>query len=132
MKALTRILRRLGDRVSNHPIGATGDGERVFELWYRDLMVGLLKEKDGNWLFSYSEDFKNQDQVKSLADFPKKSKAYRLHKLWPFFASRLPSLEQPRVQRQLQKENIRSQDTAELLRRYGRRSISNSFILKEG
>lgn len=132
MNALRKIWRRLGPETADAEVGSSARSPRTFELWYRDLMVGRLDEEPEGWIFAYTEDFQEQDKVKALADFPKKTKSYQFEELWPFFASRLPSLEQPKVQRQLLEENIDSADVGALLRRYGKRSIANSFILREG
>jgi HipA-like protein len=132
MHTLLKIWRNLGPGNSGMNRLETTRSGRVFELWYQDLLVGKLKEAQEGWVFVYTHDFRKQDKVKALADFPQKSKSYQFEKLWPFFASRIPSLEQPKVQRQLRKENINAEDTGALLQRYGKRSITNSFVLKEG
>lgn len=132
MDALRKIWRRLGSDGASFRDDAHAGVQRAFELWYEDLKVGRLEENSDGWLFVYSEDFQGQERVRALADFPKKSKSYRFGELWPFFASRIPSLEQPKVQRQLREENIDSTDTGALLQRYGKRTISNSFVLREG
>lgn len=132
MNALRKIWRLLGPESAEVEEGSSVRARRTFELWYRNLMVGRLKEEPGGWMFAYTEDFQEQESVKALADFPNKTKSYQFEELWPFFASRIPSLEQPKVRRQLREENIDSKDTGALLRRYGKQSISNSFILREG
>lgn len=131
MNSLHKIWRRLGPDSGNDELKPLVHSRRVFELWYRDLKVGRLEEGPGGWAFAYSKDFQGQNRVKALADFPKKTKLYRFEELWPFFASRIPSLEQPKVQRQLREENIDADDIGALLRRYGKRTITNAFILRE-
>lgn len=131
MKALVKILHRLGAEKGSQSSRTTAHSSRSFELWYDGLKVGRLEEDADGWVFAYTEDFRKQDHVQTLADFPRKSKYYRFNELWPFFASRIPSLEQPKVQRQLREEKIDATDIGALLQRYGKRSIANSFVLRD-
>lgn len=131
MKTLVKIWHRLGSDKAAFGRNLPAHSRRSFELWYDELKVGRLEEEPNGWHFAYSEDFQEQDCVQTLADFPKKTKSYRFNELWPFFASRIPSLEQPKVQRQLREEKIDVADTGALLRRYGKRSISNPFVLRD-
>ena len=41
-----------------------------FVLKYRSLEIGFLKLQNGKWSFKYSEDFKNQNEIAVLRDFP--------------------------------------------------------------
>ena len=109
---------------------ATTVNAAEFHLKYRDIEVGRLYSRDGKWCFEYSERFKQQDRVAPLADFPNKEKIYEMEDLWPFFASRIPSFEQPRVRETIRSEKIDRRNSAELLRRFGKRSISNPFVLE--
>lgn len=131
MRTLVKIWHRLGAEKASRPRCAAAHSHRCFELWYDDLKVGRLEEDADGWHFAYTEDFREQDSVRTLADFPKKSKSYRFNELWPFFASRIPSLEQPKVQRQLREEKIDATDIGALLQRYGKRSIANPFVLRD-
>lgn len=122
-----QLLRRLEDK----PQGpATTVKAAEFHLKYRDIEVGRLYARDGKWFFEYSERFKQQDRVAPLADFPNKGKIYEMEDLWPFFSSRIPSFEQPRVRETIRSEKIDRRNSAELLKRFGKRSISNPFVLE--
>ncbi|MCC5842575.1 MAG: HipA N-terminal domain-containing protein [Opitutales bacterium] len=98
---------------------------------YGELEVGRLILREGEWEFVYSEAFKNQERVQVLLDFPRKNKTYRMNALWPFFASRIPGLEQPQIRERIRKEGIDDTDEGALLSRFGQRSIANPFTLVE-
>ncbi|CAN5121515.1 hypothetical protein BH23BAC3_BH23BAC3_18260 [soil metagenome] len=84
------------------------------------------------WHFAYSNEFKEQDQIPPLPDFPNVQKVYTKDELWPFFIIRIPSLKQPKVQKIISKEDIDSTSQFELLKRFSEKSISNPFQLKFG
>jgi HipA-like protein len=100
-----------------------------FELGYKELEIGTLLFKDGEWVFKYSEDFKRQTEIQPLIDFPDKTKTYRSEDLWPFFLSRIPGLSQPAIRELLRQEEINEDDEAALLKRFGKTSITNPFTL---
>lgn len=106
------------------------DKSAHFAVSYKDLIIGTLEIKEGVWIFTYSEEFKNQDKINPLPDFPDVEKKYRNDELWPFFLIRIPSLKQPKVQKIISKEEIDSSSQVELLKRFGEKSISNPFQLK--
>lgn len=100
-----------------------------FTLFYESLVIGTLTADKGVWTFEYSEEFKKQNAFKPLVNFPDKSKVYTQDTLWPFFASRIPGVSQPRVQEVLKAKNIDSENTVDLLKIFGKHSISNPFEL---
>lgn len=65
-----------------------------FNLTYRNLIVGVLRLRDGEWCFKYSEEFKQQTQIKPLTDFPDVNKVYASKELYPFFVERIPGMGQ--------------------------------------
>lgn len=101
----------------------------VFELRYKDLVVGHLILDDGNWQFFYSEEFKHQSKITPILDFPDTNKSYKATDLWPFFAHRIPGLGQPQVQEIIKNESLNPTNSAELLKRFGQKSITNPFEL---
>lgn len=101
-----------------------------FVLTYKDLIIGHLWHKEGKWIFEYSEEFKKQEKIDVLVDFPKKDHKYEESYLWPFFAHRIPGLGQPQVQEIIKHENLDSKNEIDLLRRFGRKSITNPFELE--
>lgn len=102
----------------------------VFVLLLNELEIGTLTLKDRAWTFKYSEEFKNQDKYKPLINFPNKNREYSSEQLWPFFASRIPGLGQPIVQEFLNKKRIEEADEVSLLKEFGKRTISNPYILE--
>lgn len=102
-----------------------------FCLKYKSLEIGRLKTENGEWIFRYSQEFKQQaSDFNILADFPNVDKEYRSKELWPMFVYRIPGLNQPRIQKIIKDENIDKNSEVDLLRRFGRKSINNPFELK--
>lgn len=104
--------------------------EKELQLMLDDLEVGRLLYKNGKWLFKYSEEFKETQGIKTLADFPDINKTYENEELWPFFSSRIPSISRPRVKKVLEKEGIKDNDLLTLLIRFGKHTITNPFELQ--
>ena len=100
-----------------------------FRLQYRDLEIGLLSLHDGKWHFAYTDDFRSQKGVPPLTDFPDLDKHYESEALWPFFAVRIPGLGQPAVQRVIDREDLDKRNEAQLLKRFGKTTIANPFVL---
>lgn len=94
----------------------------TFELSLGNLIIGSLSFYEGLWHFEYSEDFKKQSHILPLVNFPNKNKEYVNQQLWPFFASRIPSL--------AQRQNKHADNNVEtLLKLYGRNVINNPYVL---
>lgn len=104
--------------------------EQVGEMTLKldDLVIGYLTCTKGEWSFKYSEEFQNQKQFHSIVGFPKLDIEYKSHELWPFFQIRIPGLKQPSIIETIEKENIKNNEF-ELLKRFGRKSISNPYEL---
>ena len=102
----------------------------IFNLNYKNLLIGVLKLENGIWSFQYSEDFKNQNKVKVLPDFPNIKKVYESKELYPFFLHRIPSQKQPKVRQKIKENHIDAANEVELLRFFGKKSISNPFLLQ--
>ena len=123
-------LRKLLAREQGHDSLVTPKSEHVmFILIYNSLPVGCLLASDGQWTFVYSKEFKHQDDVAPLIDFPDVDKVYKSDKLWPFFSIRIPSLAQPAVQQIIKEENLDENNTVGLLKRFGQHAIANPFEL---
>lgn len=99
-------------------------------LEYKALIVGKLQLEDGKWIFEYSNEFKAQNEIPPIPDFPNKSKTYSSEFLFPFFMQRIPGTSQPKVREEIKEKNINSTNVAELLRHFGKLSISNPFRLE--
>ena len=125
-KLINKILSSEGHENINTP----QNGEFTFELFLEELHIGTLQLLNGRWYFNYTEDFKNQNKILQLVDFPDKNKKYDTDSLWPFFRYRIPGLNQPQVKEIIKKESIDSTNEAELLKKFGKRTIFNPFQLK--
>jgi hypothetical protein len=68
------------------------DARAEFKLLYNDLLVGTLSVADGMWRSEYSNEFRKQDELRPLAEFPDVSQPYESKELWQLFVMRiLPS-----------------------------------------
>lgn len=105
------------------------DVHAEFILKYEDMTVGYLVLDDGVWKFSYSDEFKEQDKLRPIVQFPDVNKVYKNEDLWPFFTIRIPGLNQPTIQKILKSENIDGSNEVELLKRFGKNTISNPYKL---
>ena len=101
----------------------------IFVLTYKSLTVGFLKLKKGVWTYEYSDEFKNQSDIQLLTDFPDVDKVYESRELLPFFMQRIPSMSQPKVVAEIKKEKIDKTNEVELLKHFGKISITNPFQL---
>ena len=106
-----------------------GSSHAAFKVMLGPLVIGTLRADNGQWVFAYSDEFRNQSEVRLITDFPTVTQEYRSRILWPFFALRIPSPAQPAVQ-----EFIRSQPGAKahagmLLEEFGLRCSANPFRL---
>lgn len=106
-----------------------GTGNHTFYLYYGDLIIGYLLFEETRWKFVYSEQFKGQDEIAPLPDFPDKAKVYTSSQLWPFFAARIPSISTPYVEKKVKKDGIDKNNLLEMLKAFGERSINNPFRL---
>ena len=101
----------------------------TFVLKFHDLEVGRLKIEKGQWEYQYSKEFLNQSDLKPLTDFPDLDRVYQDEDLWPFFSQRIPSLQQPAVQKFMDKGDLDEIDQVTLLRCFGQRTVANPFEL---
>lgn len=102
-----------------------------FHLIYQGLLVGVLSVSDGHWTFCYSDEFRRQQKLRPIVEFPDLNKTYTSDELWPFFGMRIPSLKQTSIHDIVVEEKIDEADEAQLLRRFGKRTIANPFELVE-
>lgn len=112
------------------PLQAPRESRDKFLLRYGPLIIGTLSLDEGVWKFEYSEEFKRKRPLRPIVEFPDIDRIYLSGDLWQFFASRIPSSEQPEIEEILKKENISEHDSVGLLKRFGRRTISNPFHLE--
>lgn len=134
-RGMIDFLKKLFNKPEDELTGSSSSTNVRFSLKIDDpelgaLEIGTLEFKDGLWIFQYSEAFRNQNKYSRLIGFSDLSKVYRSEVLWPFFKIRIPGLKQPMVQEVLKAENISQSDEASLLRRFGRKNISNPYLLE--
>ena len=103
--------------------------QEKFILKLDNIEIGYLECHDGKWSFYYSEIFKGKEGFYSIPGFPDLNKTYQSESLWPFFKIRIPGLGQPAIKEILSKENIDKCNELALLKRFGKRSISNPYTL---
>ena len=101
----------------------------AFKVMLDSSLIGTLRAENGEWVFTYSEEFRNQKEINPIVDFPAIDKEYRSRILWPFFALRIPSQEQPAVRDFIRSQPEEKADAGILLKEFGARSIANPFRL---
>lgn len=102
-----------------------------FILKVDNIRVGVLYFENGSWFFKYSDEFKNHAHIYNrIIGFPDLHKTYTSETLWPFFRIRIPGLKQPAIQEIMSKEKIDKSNEVELLKRFGHKTISNSYELE--
>lgn len=104
--------------------------EGMFELLFENNLIGTLKFSDKKWTFQYSDQFKKERFVLPLIDFPDVNKVYEFEELMPFFAARIPNLNQPFHDWKLDKHDGDKGSLVSLLKIFGEKSINNPFELK--
>lgn len=101
----------------------------LFILSFRDNPIGTLSFEEGYWSFKYSEWFKNQSDILPLLEFPDKQKEYTSRSLWSFFSSRIPSaINMKKEQGEI--PNFSETNLVELLKKFGKKTINNPFVLQ--
>lgn len=102
----------------------------AFHLTLKDLDVGTLTCEDGIWKFQYTAAFKNvSDIYYPIVGFPDTDQVYQSASLWPFFLIRIPGLKQPAIREITERENININNEVALLKKFGRKTISNPYEL---
>lgn len=101
-----------------------------FILSFKGKIIGILEYENDKWIFKYSKEFKKNQFVSPIIDFPDINKTYEFDELMPFFATRIPNLNQPFHKKKLEKYEGNKNDLVFLLQIFGERSINNPFNLK--
>ena len=99
---LKKIWKVEGMDFKDNPANSQG----FFRLLYGTQLIGELAYSNGKWSFEYSSDFKSNRFAQPIIDFPDKEKKYTNEELWPFFATRIPSLNQPYQIKKIEKSWI--------------------------
>ena len=102
----------------------------TFILSHRSTSIGELTLNNGTWTFQYTEEFKHQNKLTPIIDFSDVNKVYISAELFPYFSFRIPSVTRPQIKQVIEKEKIDSNNTVELLKHFGQRTIVNPFHLQ--
>jgi HipA-like protein len=124
-KLINKIWKVDGMDYSDTPSNSKG----AFKLYFGDQLIGTLTYENNIWTFSYSDEYRKNQNLKPIIDFPDPEKTYVSEQLWPFFASRIPTLNQPFQHKKVRKARIKSDDSVGLLRLFGYETITNPFKL---
>lgn len=101
----------------------------IFHIVYENKTIAVLSYNQNVWKFKYTNEFIQNPVTKPITDFPDVNRTYTSEKLWPFFASRIPAINQPFHLKKIRKANIRVDDSIGLLKLFGKVTISNPFKL---
>lgn len=105
-------------------------GSIEFTLRIESLVIGHLKTENNCWTFEYSDDFRKQDTYRRLVGFSDLNRVYKSEVLWPFFKIRIPGLKQPMIQEIIESEGLDITNEAQLLERFGERTMANPYVLE--
>lgn len=100
-----------------------------FEIVLDSFTIGFLETSNGKWKFYYSNEFKTHSKFDHIPGFSNLEKIYVSDTLWPFFKIRIPGLGQPIIKNTITSEKISIDDEIALLKRFGKKSISNPYLL---
>lgn len=128
-KSIKNIFKKKDSKMNyKKGIKSLTDENVVFELKYKNLLIGMLKYKfkEDQWCFEYSEEFKNQKDIAPILSFPNTDKVYSGKALWSFFTSRIPDNTSESIDNKEKKTNT---SLIDLLKAYGQRTITNPFDL---
>lgn len=104
--------------------------EQLFVLHLDNMVVGELSCRNGLWTFKYSKVFiYHSNKYYPIVGFPDVNKVYTSETLWPFFQVRIPGLGQPVVKEIIESEQIDINNEAELLKRFGHKTLTNPYVL---
>lgn len=94
------------------------------------LLVGVLREEDGVYVFEYSVRFRSQDAVPPITSFPEKDHPpYRSKTLFPFFNVRIPPRDREDVQRALADRGIQPHDALRIIGELASKSPTSPYVL---
>ncbi|MEM6558924.1 MAG: HipA N-terminal domain-containing protein [Myxococcota bacterium] len=90
------------------------------------MTVGRLTVRPGVFVFEYAEDFKNRG-LPAIPSLPDVDRAYESEVLFPFFQVRLPPKSRADVADAIAERQISTDDTFEMLRVLGERSVASPY-----
>ena len=110
--------------------------EAVREVWVclptgqKRMHVGTLSCEEGEYVFAYSPEFKQQTEIPPISAFPDVGDPYRSPELWPFFQVRVPPLDRDDVRELLAAKGIRASDLLGLLVEVSARAATSPYQLE--
>lgn len=94
------------------------------------LLVGVLREEDGVYVFEYSAQFRKQETVPPISSFPEKEHgSYRSKTLFPFFNVRIPPRDREDVQRALAERGIQPHEALRIVGELASKSPTSPYVL---
>lgn len=96
----------------------------------QSILVGTLRQEEGEFVFEYSPAFKAQDELPPISAFPEKGCVYRSSALWPFFAVRLPPMDRKDVQSIIAEKKIPTHDVLRLVAELAGKSPTSPYELR--
>jgi HipA-like protein len=130
MNKIKRLFAALSGVEGMEAIKNNKASQGAFYIMLNTKKIGILKRTERQWEFKYTEEYKKNPETKPLVDFPDISKEYANEELWPFFRVRIPALNQSFHKEKIKKAKIDENDPVGLLRLFGKKTITNPYILK--
>jgi hypothetical protein len=90
-------------------------------------MVQFIKSTETRINIKNIQDFYDKDKLDAALNMLEDNFE---EVLWPFFASRIPSINQPMVIEAISKNLIESFDEVTMLEKFGKKTIANPFVLE--
>ena len=126
MTDLKKAFAKLFWSESQDDVVLTTNEDALFSVSLDKLLIGTLSYSNSKWTFAYSDDFKLQNKIRPLTNFPSVDKTYTSDELWPFFSTRIPS----NAQLQQDEHSSNSESIVSLLQRFGSKVIANPYELR--
>jgi HipA-like protein len=125
---ITKIINRIWKSEGMDYTNPVSSVYAEFRLSYGKNLLGILTFDKGIWIFKYSNEF-IKSNLQPIIDFPDINKTYESLELWPFFAVRIPTLNQSYHFQKIKSAKIDKDDSVELLKLFGNETITNPFRL---
>jgi hypothetical protein len=129
---ITQLIKRISPWTAQEGKGPTKSNTILsgkFILKYGEKEIGVLEYKNKTWIFKYTEEYKRDQFILPLVNFPDITKTYIFEELLPFFATRIPTTNQPFHEKKIKAAGGK-EDEITLLQLFGLNSINNPFQLQ--
>ena len=112
--------------------GRGGVSDRRVEVYLAagdsPLLVGVLREEQGLYVFEYADRFRAQESVPPISSFPDKRETYSSPELYPFFNVRIPPRERADVKAAMEKRGIQPHDVLRVIGDLSSRSPTSPYV----